>query len=424
MSRWICIALLALAAALAGCERELRLFDPPGEGIGFDASIAPVDPAEPDARVRRAEDAGIAVDPDPPGSEDDGSPSIARTLAACGQTCALQQGALWCWGDNRYGQRGGSGDSRVPARIEGGPFSEVCTGEEHTCALRTDGVALCWGANTNGELGVGDRAPRTTPTPVTVEPGERFVSIACGGKTTCGISANGELTCWGDNTEAQLGALAATASVLPVRVAPGLRVGQASVGQAHVCAVALGGGLWCWGRNSERQAGDSDAYQVRAPLAIDPANAYLQVSAGQRHSCAIRRDGRLVCWGDQQVRLLGSDPTAATAGGPRPVGSDADYAQVSVAWFHSCARKRDGSIWCWGRNAEGQLGTGDFNPRNVPTRVFGDNAWGALAVGHLHSCAMDPFGTWCWGGNDQGQLGTGDNQPRVVPTYVEPPLVF
>ena len=425
---------------LGACSDDLTLFGPQDDLDGgmLDAGLPPIDTTPIDADVGPTRDARGTDGGAPPAVEfdgpehggplpPDGSPSISdrRVLAAFGQTCVIYDSDLYCWGDNRFGQRGSSVDPAIPTRIEQGPFSEVCAAEEHSCALRTDGVALCWGRNDHGQLGVGDPSPRERPTPVVTEPSERFVSISCGGKSTCGIAADGELFCWGDNTDGQLGALEATSSALPVRIASELRVGQVSVGQGHACAVALGGALYCWGRNTERQVGvaTSDG-RVGEPFAVDPENRYLQVGAGQRHSCAIRRDGRLFCWGDQQYQLLGSEPNAGVAGGLRAVGDATEYEQVVVGWFHSCARRRDGSLRCWGRNVEGQLGIGSPDQgRSIPTPVSGRVAWIALTVGQFHTCALSAAGLGCWGRNSDGELGLGDRDARGVPALVPLPEV-
>ena len=95
-----------------------------------------------------------------------------------------------------------------------------------------------------------------------------------------------------------------------------------------------------------------------------------------------------------------------------------------VRWFHSCARRRDGSLRCWGRNVEGQLGIGSPDQgRSIPTPVSGRVAWIALTVGQFHTCALSAAGLGCWGRNSDGELGLGDRDARGVPALVPLPEV-
>jgi alpha-tubulin suppressor-like RCC1 family protein len=340
-------------------------------------------------------------------------------IAGFAQTCAVQSGTLYCWGDDSQGQVGvpGAAAHPRPLAIAEGAFVDVCAGEQHGCGLDSAGVVSCWGANTYGELGVGDREPREQPAAVA---GPRFASIACGGANTCALTEPGALYCWGDNREGKVQSGAAD-GLAPTAAATSLRFKQITVGQGHVCALDLDGGLHCWGRNTEGQLGVADpgVVQARSPLAVAEGSKFAQVAAAMRHTCAIDLAGQLLCWGDNQDRLLGRAELAVLRT-PGRVGSDADYAEVFTSWFHSCARKRSGALSCWGRNEEGQLGLGDMTPRGAPARV-GTELWDRVALGQFHSCGVRDGRLFCWGENGAGQLGLGDVARRYVPIEVAPP---
>jgi alpha-tubulin suppressor-like RCC1 family protein len=150
-------------------------------------------------------------------------------------TCGLSStSAVFCWGS--AGAHGvlGSGtmtqtDAPVPSRVAApGEFVAVASGHFHNCALTHDGVASCWGANTDGELG--DGTTRDAPAPQRVATNRRFVSIAAGGNlvisargdvTTWGFSCavtadDGTVLCWGDNRHGALGNGSTTGSPTPV----------------------------------------------------------------------------------------------------------------------------------------------------------------------------------------------------------------
>ena len=127
-----------------------------------------------------------------------------------------------------------------------------------------------------------------------------------------------------------------------------------------------------------------------------------------------------VVLGEQRLGQLGVPPESSPVAAPRQVGTDADWAQISIEAFSACGVKTDGSLWCWGRNAEGQLGVGDINDRYAPTEVMPGASFRAASVGRFHACATESDGTVvCMGENSNGQLGLGDTTRRNIPTAVD-----
>jgi alpha-tubulin suppressor-like RCC1 family protein len=416
MSRAHPAALLGALLWLAGCVQNVQIF----ELTDAESGVAPPRDAGADTSV--------------PG---DAAPATgsARVVSAFEHTCVVEETGLYCWGLNRAAQLGlGTRDPGVvgqPALVEAaGDYIEICTGETHTCGLRSGGVLDCWGGNGDGQLGLGDFEARLAPT--SLSGARRFLSVACGGNITCALAEEGALYCWGNNGEGALGqgegAAVGRASALPVSVPLGQPARQVSVGQGHVCAVLQGGALWCWGRNSNFQLGIApppQGQQVHTPAAVTGAGTYQQVSAGQTDTCGVRTDGRLFCWGtdtDFDGRLgLGS--TRVDVFEPTQVGAFDDYLEVHASWFHTCARRAQGQLLCWGRNDEGQLGLGDLPRRYEPEPVEpGGPPWEALAVGRFHTCAVRGGAVHCWGENRNfQQLGLGDSERRYVPTWVPVP---
>ena len=136
------------------------------------------------------------------------------------------------------------------------------------------------------------------------------------------------------------------------------------------------------------------------------------------------------------VSVLSSAPTAVANSEPgghdAPVsvsGSEAEsppiskggraWAKIATGAHHTCAVRTDRSLWCWGWNANGQLGLGDRANRLVPTRVGTDQNWAHVALGAYHTCAVrTDRSLWCWAENFAGQLGLGDTTDRLVPSRV------
>jgi alpha-tubulin suppressor-like RCC1 family protein len=132
---------------------------------------------------------------------------------------------------------------------------------------------------------------------------------------------------------------------------------------------------------------------------------WVAVDAGRAHTCAISRDGTVWCWGANASGQLGIGsqvshdlPTLVT--GPSGVLS------AAAGDFHTCVALNDGTAWCWGANNRGQLGDGSINFSLVPVQVTGLTSVVAVAAGGEHSCALLSDQTLrCWGKNDKGQLG-------------------
>ena len=90
---------------------------------------------------------------------------------------------------------------------------------------------------------------------------------------------------------------------------------------------------------------------------------------------------------------------------------------------HSCILHQNGSVQCWGWNAEGQLGHGDSNTESEidPVHVTGlSSDVTAISAGQLHTCVVQSGAAKCWGYNPYGQLGNGANSDGDGPiTYNE-----
>jgi alpha-tubulin suppressor-like RCC1 family protein len=376
-------------------------------------------------------------------------------------TCArVYDTTVWCWGDNQYGQLGGGTTNLteprpVPVLAEAGvSFSGAVAlgaGEDHTCALRSDGTVWCWGRNSEGQLGNG---PSSSPLPVQVatSPGGPplggAVELAAGGLHTCVRTDEGGLWCWGSNLGGQLGAgLADRLALSPVRVLstpvnePFSNALQVVAGTYHTCARRSDGSSWCWGDNQYGQLGTGNGAVIeRVPVPVlampggSPFAGLTQISAGERHTCALRNDGTVWCWGQAALGQLGNgdlmtdrpNPVQVmTPGGAPLIGAS----ELSSGSGHTCALNGDATLSCWGWNGHGQLGRGDVGtdgPTPEPVRVTAGGAplsdvvqvssGGRIHPSSAHTCAQtSDSNVWCWGSNAEGQLGTGAGASSASP---------
>jgi alpha-tubulin suppressor-like RCC1 family protein len=359
---------------------------------------------------------------------DAGQAFVVDQLSASQQnTCAIHAGELFCWGDNSNGQLG-TGDlvsQLLPVRVgTDSDWAEVRIGYGASCARKTSGTVWCWGDNTQGQLGRGVAGGLHVPTQVSLSFSAK--QIAFHFNHVCAISQSGELWCWGMNTEGELGldeSFYPTFNQLaPQQVAPdaGGIWKQVDTGQGHTCALHTDDSLWCWGRNSAGQLGlDAGAsMQIHAPTRVGTGTDWSHVNATQNGSCGLKPDGTVWCWGyayDVDI----DDPNPQY--GPLEVQADAGVVEVEIETFSICTRDASGHLDCWGRNVEGQLGTGDTTDFYSPKQID-DTVWTAGAMGRMHRCATKVGGAvYCTGQNSDGQLGTGDTNRRDVMTPIVMP---
>ncbi|MFC1482421.1 RCC1 domain-containing protein [Myxococcota bacterium] len=162
---------------------------------------------------------------------------------------------------------------------------------------------------------------------------------------------------------------------------------------------------------------------------------WVTIAAGDKHTCAAKADGSAWCWGaTANGQLLGdcdnSHQTCQFAGdcSPEPilVPGLANIISLSLSDLHTCARSSSGDVWCWGRGTYGQLGAGLAASSCLPVQVVGLPAATDIDVGNYYSCAVTILNTiGCWGLNNLGQLGDGttNNSSVPVPSINLPPVI-
>ncbi len=355
-------------------------------------------------------------------------PSEVTRIAAAGNghTCSVRSdGQVHCWGWNSWGQLGDSttNDSPTPIQIGDEPvWLDVAAGANHSCAIRDDRVLFCWGRNDYGQLGSGTEDDQ--PVPTEADSGESWANLSAGSTHSCGVTTDGGLFCWGNNVVGQVGngksgALQTSPSPEPIANNTSWKTVQA--GDSHSCAITTAGALWCWGNNVRGQLGDGTEDNRLEPLEIVPGTGWHSVDAGYFHSCAIRDDQTMWCWGDNafgQLGLgtMGQDDQRLT---PVRVGAEDDWVHLALGDYHSCARRADNSIWCWGSNDYGQLGDNTSVTKAAPVAITSEKNWLDLASGNDHTIGMlGDESLWCWGRNTYGQLGDGSTINRSLPVSV------
>ena len=288
-----------------------------------------------------------------------GLTSGVSAIAAGGtHTCALTDaGSVWCWGWNAAGQLGNSSniDSLVPVQVTGitSGATRITAGHSHTCAVAY-GAARCWGVGGNGQLGTGTQSSSNVPVQVSGLT-NGIAAIAAGWRSTCAVTSGGAAMCWGSNTNGQLGVgYRSSWELSPVQVV-GLASGVTSVagGRYHGCAMLNTGAVNCWGFNGDGALGDGTNNERLQPWPSKLTAGAMRLAAGSRHTCAVTASGATRCWGYSAYGQIGYNSTASenepvaawTLGGWPPLDADGD-GHSDILWRHSV----QGDVWLWPMN--------------------------------------------------------------------------
>jgi alpha-tubulin suppressor-like RCC1 family protein len=367
---------------------------------------------------------GAGPDPD--------SDSFRQVSVGDSRVCALvESGAGYCWGkafDDPV-----RSDS-VPTRYGGNVlFSQLSSAQgifgDYVCGLSTGGT-LCQGTLlVDYDFGAAispTLSPLTHQVPVD--------TLATGSTHFCGLTSAGAAWCWGDLNAGMRGTgepEGANWSLEPNEVAGGLAFTSIGAGVSHTCGVTADGNVFCWGTGSRLGAPSAqlDTSSVNcglsteggAPCAHAPVHTELPAPAealfvGPRGTCAVITGGELRCWG-----LLFGEDTETIA--PRRVDTPAAVASMALGFGHGCILSTAGQAYCLGLNEVGQLGSGTSGaPQADPVAVSVDLRFTAISASSNTTCGLTAKGAlYCWGGNDFGQLGTGDRNPRGAPFRVRLP---
>ena len=351
---------------------------------------------------------------------------VAAVAAGNFHTCVLtRRGAVECWGINSHGQLGdGTKTERhAPVAVSGltSGVAAIAAGETHTCALTRAGAVKCWGNNESGQLGDGTTTDRSRPVAVP-HLASGVIAITAGDEHTCAVKANGAAKCWGWNDSGQLGDGTWAERHAPVSVS-GLTSGVVAIaaGGYYTCALTSTGAVECWGENLDGQLGDGTENDRRRPVAVSGlSSGVAAITAGFADTCALTSANALKCWGGNAFGELGDGTTTDHSTPVDVSGLSSGVTAMTVGFDHTCALTNAGAVECWGTNDSGELGDGTTTERHAPVAVSGlTGGVAAIAAGNGHTCAVTSTGVVeCWGYNGSGQLGDGTTKERHRPVEV------
>lgn len=351
-------------------------------------------------------------------------------------------------------------------------LTAVTLGSTHSCGLRSDGAAFCWGDGSTGALGRSDTL--SAPRPRRVGGGLLFSQLSAGDRLTCGLTPPGAAYCWGRNEASQAGSTGGSPCTLaldvfgtptlgvcvltPTAVQGTVSFATIAAGVISSCGLTGAGAAYCWGAGGI--LGDSTGLSSATPVAVVGGHLFRDLTrADGAGACARDASGAVYCWGLAPVvndtgydtltgwygmhcGLKGHDlycfgliPTSddgASGNGTVHLLPGTQFSAVSATGDHLCGVTLGGEGVCWGRNSYGQLGDGTLFSTfgSTGVGVSGGHTFTAVEVGggdplmvQAHTCGLASDGrVYCWGANSHGQVGraVGYRAPVPVPPTGQP----
>jgi len=246
--------------------------------------------------------------------------------------------------------------------------ADIAAGWSHSVAIK-EGRVWSWGDNTDGQLGQPDADRALLPRPV---PELNNVIAVAASRHTLALTSDGKVYAWGNNRYGQLGNGhfgLNEKELRPIQVAGLTDIAAIAAGWDHSMALSRNGTVYSWGSRSHGQLGDGTCktgQPAPTPIPVPGLTDIRSIAAGGQHSLALRRDGTLYAWGNNWNGQLGREKSNSErhSATPRPVigtdgkGSLKNVMSIAAGAFHSAAVMKDGQIYAWGYNGSGQVPIG------------------------------------------------------------------
>ena len=336
-----------------------------------------------------------------------GSQSWKTVASAFSYTLAIRSdGTLWAWGSNQTGRLGlnslSTGFYTSPVQVGTSSWTAVATVNLCSLAIRTDGALFTWGDNTYGQLGLNDLVHRSSPVQVGTS---SWTAISAGFSVVAAIRSDGALFTWGEDSSGSLGNnLNGSRRSSPVQIGTSSWIAVAARSDV-MAAIRSDNMLFTWGFGFWSGIGDGTTVNKSSPIQIG-TSSWTAVSIDTFHNLALRVDGGLFVWG---INANNFTSVGANSGSPMQLGTSS-WTAIHAGFRSTFAIRIDGALYSSGDQLTGITGrprqyiSGNYTLENV-----GFLSWTAVnSIGGAFAIA--PNGTlWAWGPNDFGLLGTGDS---------------
>ncbi len=338
-----------------------------------------------------------------------------------GSFAIQNDGTLWGWGGNNYGQLGNGSAAwttqNAPLQIgTDTTWESVSVAYGHTISLKSSGTLWAWGWNASGQLG--DSTTTDKLTPIQIGTDTNWMLISTKNVHNLALKINGTLWSWGEGTSGCLGNGGVANVNTPTQVNGDMDWQSINTGLLNSFAIKTNGTLWAWGENTNGELGDGTNIDKLVPIQIGSDNNWKSIKTGYDYTIGLKTDGTLWAWGKNTYGQLGNGTNTDTTS-PIQIGTDTDWDIVESGWFHTVAIKTNGTLWAWGYNVYGQLGDGTTVDKNLPTQIGTSADWESISLGQYHTVALKTNNTiWSWGYNLESALGDGTTTNSNTPIKV------
>tara|TARA_R110002020_G_scaffold473418_1_gene702630 strand:+ start:611 stop:1792 length:1182 start_codon:yes stop_codon:yes gene_type:complete len=325
------------------------------------------------------------------------STNVSRNMG-----CVKEDGTLWTWGHNQYGQLGHGNTTNLSSPVQVGSDTNWHSiysfggGGSTMLALKTTGAIYTCGSNSGGQLGQGASSNLSSFTQVgsltnwlnsnydddTYADGYP-ATVAAGNLSWWAIKSDNTLWSCGFNNFGQLGLGDTTNRSSPTQVGSLTDWAYLPVGAGEgngCCAVKTDGTLWSWGNNSAGQLGVGDTTKRSSPVQVGSLTNYKVITKGTNTMMFTNTSNQLWVVGLGDNGGLGTGNTTSVSS-PVQVGSDTDWHNIIGGAYTGMATRSDGSLWVWGRNNEGQLGDDTTTNTSSPNQVGSATDWSTISIG-------------------------------------------
>jgi alpha-tubulin suppressor-like RCC1 family protein len=278
-------------------------------------------------------------------------------------------GTLWTWGNSSDGRLGLNLGSNYASRSSPVQVGDLTTWRSVFCvsaavlAIKTDGTT--WGFGLGTAIGLGPATSMSSP--VQVFSGYSWSSLYPSpfDNSCFGAALNGATYAWGANGQGQLGIGSTTASTNPSQLQGSWRTISAS--GPFTLGIKTDGTLWSWGANAYGQLGQSNVINRSSPVQVGSLTTWTNVFTGLYSGFALDASGRLFAWGWNNQYQLGT-------GGTDSISSPVQIGSFDVDWLvgdgsSASMATKSGQLYGWGTQTSGQLGRGNTTTTTSVTSV-------------------------------------------------------
>ena len=291
----------------------------------------------------------------------------------------------------------------------------VITNGSHTISLREDGKVFTWGDNTYGQLGNGTVITSDEPVEVTFPEETIITQIAAGENHNVALDSNGNVWTWGRNNNYQIGNTREN-QYTPYKVSNLPKVIKIAAGNNNTMVITENNELYAWGLNAYGDLGLGTYTNKVLPKKVKGVHDIIDISGGKSHYIVLNRAGEVFATGSNLYGQLGI--------GNNEIGKINEFQKVEIkdkigtidaGDISNIATTVDGYVYTWGGNTYSTLGTEDKENKNVPTKLKDVKNIRQASIGKTHTILRDGNNNvYVTGTNSNGQLGLGTTENKTT----------